>query len=320
MTQNVSPNPRILLTMGDPAGIGPEVLLRALVCLPADSRISVVGDPEWLRGLARRLALSIPWSRIRWLDAVRVPATLSRGGVSAEAGRVAYLTLEVAVRCLQSDQGQALVTAPVSKEAIVRAGIPWVGHTEYLARRCRVPTTMMFVSGSFRVSLVTRHVGIRRLPERLKRQEVLRVLQATHQALSDDFGIRTPRLALAALNPHAGEGGLFGGEEKEILIPAVRACRFKVEGPLAADSLMEKASRGAYDAVVALYHDQALIPLKLIGWRHAVNVTLGLPFVRTSPVHGTAFDIAGKGRADPAPMRAAIRLAVELVRRRVRGR
>lgn len=288
---------RILITLGDPAGIGPEVVQRALSSFkdPRHVCFRVIGDAA--------------------LPSIRP------GRVQAEAGRAAYAWLREAVDLLKRGEADALVTGPVSKEAIVRAGIPWRGHTEFLAESFRRRTTMMFVTGRFRVSLVTTHWPIRAVPARLTQAEVLRVLRATAKTLTSQFGIRRPRIGLAALNPHAGEGGLFGEEERRVLIPAARTFRVemktgaRVEGPLASDSLLEAAARGAYDAVVALYHDQALIPLKLIGWDRAVNLTLGLPFIRTSPVHGTAFDVAGKGKARASSMRAALDLAIELTRR-----
>jgi 4-hydroxythreonine-4-phosphate dehydrogenase len=209
-----------------------------------------------------------------------------------------------------------LVTGPVSKEAVVKAGIRWVGHTEFLAKAFGCKAVMMFVTGSFRVSLATTHLSVRKLPGAIRRSQVVRVLRMTQKSLRKEFGIRRPRIGLAALNPHGGEGGLFGEEEKKILRPALRVFGDSVEGPIPADSLMQAAAQGQYDAVVALYHDQALIPVKLLGWEKAVNVTLGLPFVRTSPVHGTAFDLAGTGKANPSSMKSAIALAIQLARRR----
>lgn len=322
--------------MGDPAGVGPEVLLRSLVRLQVPARISIVGDSRWLKRMSQRLRIPVPWGRYEWIDAATVPSSLRPGVVQAAAGRVAFSALNEAVQRLKARKADALVTAPVCKEAIVRSGTPWCGHTEYLSSCFHAPTTMMFVTKGFRVSLVTTHVGIREMVQRLKKAEVVRVLTATRKALLEDFGIRQPRIGLAALNPHGGEGGLFGKEEREILKPALRLFRARgngslksVLGPLPADSLMQaahkagkpahkagKPAHNSYDAVVALYHDQALIPVKLIGWKQAVNLTLGLPFVRTSPVHGTAFDLAGKSKADASSMRSAIRLAVSLVNRR----
>jgi len=302
--------------MGDPAGIGPEILLASLKRPPSSVSVSIIGDLAWLKSLSRRLRVSLPWAAYRWIDLPNVPAGLARGKVQAAAGRAARDYLREAVRRIKLGEADALVTAPVSKEAIVRAGIPWIGHTEFLAESFRCRTVMMFITNRFRVSLVTTHLSLRRLPNTITVDRVKRVIKTTREAMIRDFGIRRPRIALAALNPHGGENGLFGQEEKRILLPAVRAFKGTIAGPLPVDSLMEQAHRGFYDAVVALYHDQALIPVKLIGWADAVNVTLGLPFVRTSPVHGTAFDLAGTGRADPHSMRAAIELAIRLSRRR----
>ena len=302
--------------MGDPAGIGPEVLLGALSRFP-DHRvsISILGDLKLLKALTRRFRFHIPWDRFEWVDLAGA-SSIRPGRIQAAAGRAAYAYLREAVRRLRGGQADALVTGPVSKEAMVRAGLSWRGHTEYLEKCFDRRTTMLFSTGDFRVSLVTTHWAIRQVPGRLRKRGVIRVLKATREALIQDFGIRKPRLGLASLNPHAGEGGLFGKEERKILLPAVREFGRPVKGPLPVDSLMEAASRGAFDGVVALYHDQALIPVKLIGWDRAVNVTLGLPFVRTSPVHGTAFDLARTGKANPASMRSALEVAIRLARRR----
>lgn len=304
--------------------MGPEVLLASLCRIPPRIRTTVIGDLDWMKSLSRKLRVAVPWDRIGWVQAGAVPAGLRRGRVQAAAGRAAHACLTEAVRRLRAGEADALVTAPVSKEAIVRAGIPWVGHTEFLARAFRRRVTMMLVTGRFRASLVTTHLSIRRLPGALRRAEVSAALRRTRESLASDFGIRRPRIGLAALNPHGGEGGLFGGEERALLRPAARSfgrgrggrSGGSVEGPLPVDWLMLAAARGRYDAVVALYHDQALIPVRLLGWERAVNVTLGLPFVRTSPVHGTAFDLAGTGRADPRSMQAAIELAVRLAEKR----
>lgn len=301
--------------MGDPAGIGPEVLLSALESAP-HVPLKVVGDLKWLKGLSRRLHLSIPWNRIEVCDVPNLPARFLQGKIQPFAGRAAFEYLEVALAQLKRDPTQALVTAPVSKQAIVRAGIPWVGHTEYLGSAFRVKPLMMFVTGTFRVALVTTHLALREASSYLTKDRLVPTLRLLRESLVRDFGIRRPRLGVAAFNPHAGEGGFFGNEEQRILKPAVRAAGRDVKGPVPADNLMALAAAGQYDAVVALYHDQALIAVKLIGWNRAVNVTLGLPFVRTSPVHGTAFDLVGRGRPDAGSMRAAIELAIQLSHRR----
>ncbi len=315
--------------MGDPAGVGPEVLLKALAVIASPPRffggrsnLTLIGDVGYLRSLSRRLRLTLPWEKFRLLDLANVPQGLKIGRMHPSSGRAAYQYLTEATRLLQQGDGEAFVTAPVSKEAVHRAGIDFKGHTEYLGLAFHCQVVMMLVTGRFRVSLVTTHLGLAEVSRRLKRADLVRVLKMTKEALVSDFGIPKPRIGLAALNPHAGEGGLFGKEEETILRPAVRSFKASavrpelVEGPFPADSLIKDAAQGKYDSVVALYHDQALIPVKLIGWEQAVNVTLGLPFIRTSPVHGTAFDIAGKGRADPRSMETAIRLALQLARRR----
>ncbi len=308
---------RLLVTMGDPAGIGPEVLLRALSrWRNRAAQLSIVGDLQWLKQRAGRHRISVPWARFRWVDLGDLCSGVRPGKVQAGAGRAAYACLEEAVRILRRGEAEGLVTAPVSKEAIVRAGISWRGHTEHLGKRFRCRPVMMLTTGRLRVALVTTHLALRDVPRALTRAAVAQVIRMTHRALAAEFGIRRPRLALAALNPHCGEGGLFGEEEKRILLPALRSADGEVAGPLPADSVMAAAARGRFDAVVALYHDQALIPIKMLGWDQAVNVTLGLPFVRTSPVHGTAFDLAARGEADPRSMEAALHLAVRLVRKR----
>ncbi len=343
----------LLITMGDPSGVGPEVLLKSLAVIqrrrslsssrdhylppslrghrrwPKQSHLTVIGDLDWLKHLARKLRLHPPWKRFCWIDLANAPSRLKLGRVQPAAGRAAYAYIEEGIRLIRAGQADALVTGPVSKEAMVRAGIPWVGHTEFLAQVFHRPTVMMFVTGSFRVSLVTTHVSLKKLPSQLTRGKVARTIRLTREALTKNFGIAQPRIGLAALNPHAGEGGLFGEEEKRVLLPAVRSLKKSpahpelvegciVVGPLPVDSLMQAAAGGAYDAVIALYHDQALIPVKLLGWEQAVNVTLGLPFVRTSPVHGTAFDLVGSGKANPGSMLAALRLALKLSNRRIR--
>ncbi len=302
--------------MGDPSGVGPEVLLKAISRRHFRSSLIVIGDLARLKSIARRFRLSVPWSSCRWIDCANVPKKLPFGAPHPASGRAAYAYLREAVSLIKQDGADGLVTAPVSKEAVVSAGVRnWIGHTEFLGESFGRRTVMMFASGKFRVSLVTTHVSIRRLPHQLTAAKVRGVIRATREALQRDFGIRRPRIGLCALNPHGGEGGMFGEEESRILRPAARSFS-GVAGPLPADSAVRQAADGKFDALVAIYHDQALIPLKLLGWSRAVNVTLGLPFVRTSPVHGTAFDIAASGKADCGSMESAIRLAEDLTLRR----
>ncbi len=266
---------KLAITLGDPSGIGPEVVDKALR-EKYDAEFSVLG---------------------------------SRAG----GGKEALAAIDQALDLALAKKVDGIVTAPVSKERIAKTGVPFIGHTEYLAARAGVKRPVMFfVAGPLRVALVTTHVSLRKLPPMITPDRILGVLRETSKGLRDFFGVMEPRLAVCGLNPHAGEGGEFGTEEIDVIAPAVEMARkegLKAEGPFAADTVWKRPC----DAIVAMYHDQGLGPIKAMH-PDAVNVTLGLPFVRTSPDHGTAFDIAGKGVADPGPMIAAIRLAVEMCR------
>lgn len=266
---------RLAVTLGDPAGIGPEVVDKA-VLKTWDAEIRVLG---------------------------------SRTGGAKEALAAIDEAAELALR----KDVDGIVTAPVSKERIAKLGLPFVGHTEHLAAKAGVKLPVMFfVAGPLRVALVTTHVAIRKLPALLTGERILGVLRETSRGLREHFGVLEPRLAVCGLNPHAGEGGEFGREEIDVLSPALEIARkegLRVDGPFAGDTVWKRPC----DAIVAMYHDQGLGPIKAMH-PDAVNVTLGLPFVRTSPDHGTAFDIAGKGVADPGPMIAAIRVAIEMCR------
>jgi 4-hydroxythreonine-4-phosphate dehydrogenase len=276
---------RIGITLGDVAGIGPEIVVKAIASRKLDKRFDyeVIGNPR-----TKRRADAADW------------------------------VVEGAKRCLAGELA-ALVTAPISKQLLRAAGYYFDGHTELLAHVARTKRfAMMLVGGPLRVSLATIHVPLAKVPRLLSKKKIIEVIELTHDVCKR-FGIRRPRIGVAGLNPHAGEGGLLGHEEQRIIAPAVRrvARRFpSVSGPWPADTLFNKAYHGGFDAVVAMYHDQGLAPLKMIAFDSGVNLTLGLPFVRTSPDHGTAFDIAGKGIANPASMIAAINLAAELTQRR----
>jgi 4-hydroxythreonine-4-phosphate dehydrogenase len=285
------PLPRVAVTVGDPAGIGPEIAAAAAV----DPRVLEVCDPliyEPPRGL-------------------RVPI----GVVSAAAGRAAYDVVVRAVEDARAGRVAAIATAPVNKRAFAEAGLPWKGHTDLLAHLCGVEhVAMMFHAPQFSVVLATVHVPLADVPRLLTRELVSRTLRLTAQALPR-FGVPIPRIALAGLNPHAGESGLIGGEDDAVLAPAVadaRAEGLDVTGPVPADTVFVRAARGEFDVVVACYHDQGLIPVKLLAFGEAVNVTIGLPIVRTSVDHGTAFDIAGRGVADAGSLVQAVRLAARL--------
>jgi 4-hydroxythreonine-4-phosphate dehydrogenase len=287
--------PRIAITTGDPAGIGPEIAEKAA----ADPRVTSVCDPV-LYGM-------------RPAEARRVVPV---GQVSAAAGRAAYEAIVAAVRDAQAGRVEAIATAPISKAAFAAAGLPWRGHTELLAALTGARSVaMMFYADVLRIVLATVHVPLADVPRSLTPERLDAVIRLAAAELPR-FGWPQPRLALAAVNPHAGEGGLIGGEEREVLEPVVAACRrsgIDVTGPLPADTVFLRAIRGEFDAVVACYHDQGLIPVKLVAFGRAVNVTLGLPIVRTSVDHGTAFDLAGRGEADPTSLVEAVRLAARLV-------
>src|SRR5688572_12716244 len=283
--------PRIAITVGDPAGIGPEIAAKAA----ADPRVLDVCQPE---------IYGPPKER-----------TFAPGVLSAEAGRAAYEAIAAAVRDAQAGVVQAIATAPVNKLAFAHAGLPWKGHTDLLGHLTGSPrVAMMFWSEPLRVVLGTIHLPLAQVPAALTRETVDGIIRLTARELPR-FGFPNPRLALAGLNPHAGEDGLLGEEETRVLAPAVRAAveaGVSIAGPFPADTLFVRAVRGEFDAVIACYHDQGLIPVKLLAFGRAVNVALGLAIVRTSVDHGTAFDIAGQNVADPSSMVEAVLLAAHL--------
>ena len=283
--------PRIAITVGDPAGIGPEVARKAA----HDSRVREVCEP---------VLYGPPTDQV-----------FEPGVMSPAAGQAGYEAICRAVRDAQSGTVDAVATAPVNKMAFALAGLPWKGHTELLAHLTgSADVAMMFWSEPLKVVLATVHVPLADVPRLLTRDLLDGVITLAGKELPR-FGLQDPRLALAGLNPHAGEGDLLGGEERRVLAPAVEAARsrgVRIDGPFPGDTIFGRASRGEFDAVIACYHDQGLIPVKLLAFGQAVNVTLGLPIIRTSVDHGTAFDIAGSGVADPSSMIAATLLAARL--------
>jgi 4-hydroxythreonine-4-phosphate dehydrogenase len=314
---------RLAVTVGDPAGIGPEVVLKALARTDRPAAEMVVYGPvSVLRERAARFGLR----PLESLDArvVDVPATgpVPMGVTSPAAGRAAADSVLTAARHALAGEVDALVTAPLNKESLAAAGHRWPGHTEMLADVAGVSdVAMLFVGGSLRVALVTIHRSLRSVPDAITSAEVERVARLLHRELPG-LGASSRRIAVCGLNPQAGEGGMFGREEIEVIAPAVARLRqegLDVSGPFPADSLFARASKGEFDAVLAQYHDQGLIPVKLAAFGHAVNVTIGLPFVRTSVDHGTGFDIVEKGIADEGSLLAAIRLAADLVTARRGG-
>ncbi len=297
--------PRIAVTLGDPRGIGPDITARALQT-PLAATVVAVGPDDLLAGIPAEARVGVgAWDG----------GTGERAGSAAlRAGTLAGRAVETAARMALAGEVDALVTAPVEKFALQHAGFPWPGHTEWLAHLAGdVEVAMMLAGRGLRVVLVTTHVALRDVPHLLTTDRVVRTGRVTAEALRRWFGIAAPRLALCALNPHAGEQGLFGDEEARVLVPAARA--LEAAGPLPADTVFVRALRGEFDAVLAPYHDVGMTAIKVAAFGEAVNVTLGLPFPRTSPDHGTAMDLAGTGRADPSSMRAALDLAVHLAGR-----
>jgi 4-hydroxythreonine-4-phosphate dehydrogenase len=298
---------RLAITLGDPRGIGPEIVARALEP-PLEAEITLVGAGDQIADLpaAQRIGVGT-WG----LGSGERPDDRAR---TIRAGRLAGHAVETAVQLALTRQVDAIVTAPAHKHALHLAGFPYPGHTEWLAKLAGdVDVAMMLASPELRVVLVTTHVPFRDVPALLTVERVTRVGRITRQALTEWFGIADPRLAVCAVNPHAGESGLFGDEEIRVLRPAADA--LGASGPLPADTVFVRAMRGEFDAVLAPYHDVGMTAIKVASFGRAVNVTLGLPFPRTSPDHGTALDIAGSGAADASSMRAAIELAARLAPR-----
>jgi 4-hydroxythreonine-4-phosphate dehydrogenase len=311
---------RLALTVGDPAGIGPEIVLKALAAPERPEAEAVVYGPmEVLHEHARRLGLRLPQELSARVVDTGTEGEIVLGQSSAGGGHAAARAVLRAVQDARVGRMDAIVTAPLNKESLHAAGYPWPGHTEMLAEASGAKdVAMLFLGGGLRVALLTIHRALRTVPDAVTREEVERVVRLLDRELPR-LGAPARRIAVCGLNPHAGENGLFGDEERTVLAPAVVALRqegVQVSGPYPSDSLFVRAARGEFDAVVAAYHDQGLIPVKLLAFGHAVNVTLGLPFVRTSVDHGTGFDIVGKGQADAGSLLAAMRAAVTLVEAR----
>ncbi|HUE81662.1 MAG TPA: 4-hydroxythreonine-4-phosphate dehydrogenase PdxA [Pyrinomonadaceae bacterium] len=323
--------PRIGITMGDPAGIGPEVVLKAVaeeeirrICVPL-----IIGDAQLLAHTARTLDLQCGYDIIRKGEPIpefvaepaifhldNITGFIEPGIESGAAGRAAAGYIEAAVELCAAGSIDAIATAPINKRALFLGGYSFPGHTEFLAQLTGTEEyAMAFVAENLRVVLISTHVPLSEAIRLVERDRVVRIINLTHRELRR-WGIERPRLAVAALNPHGAEGGLFGVEEASEIAPAIEACHgideINVRGPFSADTVFLRASRGEFDAVIACYHDQAMIPVKCLSFGEAVNVTLGLPFIRTSVDHGTAFDIAGKGLAEHSSMVAAIKLAADL--------
>jgi len=309
--------PRIVITIGDPSGIGPEVTLKALASpkVRGLANFVVIGNTFVIEKVMRDLKLPFSGRMIN-IDNIP-PEAFSYGRSSPVFGRASIQYLDKALGMLNSGQADSLVTAPINKASIDSAGFRgFKGHTEYMAEKTHTKdVAMMFVGPKLKITLVTRHMALSDVSKRLSGRAIVSAISLTDKYLKKFFRIRNPKIGIAGLNPHAGEGGMFGREELNIIAPAIRKAARSIgglSGPISPDVIFNAAMDGAYDAVVAMYHDQALIPFKLLYFNTGVNLTLGLPFVRTSPDHGTAFDIAGKGAADPSSMIEAIALTARL--------
>jgi 4-phospho-D-threonate 3-dehydrogenase / 4-phospho-D-erythronate 3-dehydrogenase len=334
MTPTVQPT--IAITMGDPAGVGPEIIVKALAdpgLLPM-ARWVIVGDADVWRETVATLRIDIPahvvprlqnaelgFSTV-FLDRCQLQGVPLRAGeLSGACGRAALDYVRTATLLALHREVDAMATAPLNKEAVVLAGAHFTGHTEYIAELCgAADSRMLLINDRLRVVHVTTHCSLRRACEPSV-AGILRTIELGQESLKL-LGFQSPRIAVCGLNPHAGENGIFGSEDAALILPAVQAAQtagIDCRGPLPADTLFTKAVRGEFDLVVAMYHDQGHIPMKLMDFENTVNVSLGLPIIRTSVDHGTAFDIAGKNRADASNMKAALRLAISMAQRRNLG-
>ena len=324
----------IAITMGCPVGIGPEIILKFFTQVGSFSQYSpvILGDLGVLQHCAAELKINaefLSWqpgmpiqtNQIPVLELSRLNAKeLSWGQPTIATGKAMVNYIEKAVSLILDKTFSAMVTCPISKASLNQAGYTFPGHTEMLAALTKSKNYVMMMAGSkLRVTLATIHCSLAEVPARLNQEALIALFQTTDAALRQDFGISSPKIAVAALNPHAGEAGLFGHEEEDIILPAIQSMQaggIKIEGPFPPDTIFFKATAGMYDAVICMYHDQGLIPFKLLHFKDGVNVTLGLPIVRTSVDHGTAYDIAGHGLADPTSLAAAVDLAALIARNR----
>ena len=331
--------PPVAVTIGDPAGIGPDITLaawseRARLALPP---FALFGDPAVIEARARRLGLSVPIAPIAALRdaptafAKALPVVpVGRGRATSTGDALVLGAIEEAVQAVLAGQALALLTNPATKKTLQAPGLAYPGHTELLATLAArhlqggpFRPVMMLAADELKVVPATVHIPLAAVPGTLTRELLLATIRTVATALAQDFGIASPRLAVCGLNPHAGEGGMIGGEDEAVVAPAIATAAAEgiaVTGPHAADTLFHSEARDAYDAAIAMYHDQALIPLKTLAFDRGVNVTLGLPFVRTSPDHGTAIALAGTGKARAGSFIAALRLAHELGLRRAKAR
>lgn len=321
-----------MITMGDPSGVGPEIILKSLASRQIRRLVYfiVIGDMPLLYRVRDSLGLRVPLhcinntgelrkNTVNVYDLKNVPQKdFKYGEIRKAFGRASMQYLEKALEIIKHSKNTALVTAPISKTAINMAGYRYGGHTEYLSKATNTAKfAMMLIGGPLRVALVTRHLRLKDVPKEIKRKKIIDTIELVHSFLTKYLHKRNPKIAVTSLNPHGGESGVLGNEEIKIIRPAVlkAKARYKtIYGPLPPDSVFYDAYRGIFDAVICMYHDQGLIPLKMIARDTGVNITLGLPFIRTSPAHGTAFNIAGKGIVAHSSMQEAIKLAATLLR------
>ena len=321
--------PPLALTCGEPAGVGPEIAVASWRVLGSSLPFFLIGDPSHLPDDAPIVEIDNPHQATAAVErglpvlthAFDAPAIPGQPDPRNASGVIAVI--ERAVRLTENGDASAIVTLPINKKALIDgAGFPYPGHTEFLASLAgRERVVMMLACDELRVVPATIHIPLSDVPGTLTAETLSETIRITHAALQKDFGITAPRIAVAGLNPHAGEGGAMGREEIDLIIPVLEGLRnegLEVAGPMSADTMFHAAARARYDAAVAMYHDQALIPIKTIDFAGGVNVTLGLPFIRTSPDHGTAFDIAGKGIADPTSTIAALRMAARMAAARAK--
>ncbi len=318
--------PRVAVTLGDPFGIGPEIVLKTLASrrLRRLADFIIVGDSSVINAALRLPA--VPVASLRGISVVDpyiiAPSQVKFGRQSKLSGEASLAYLDLALKLIKEKKADCLVNAPLSKEAVSSAfpGINFIGHTEYMANKFGAKDfAMMLIGGPLKVTLVTRHIPVRAVPKAVTKEEIIRAIRLSHEALAGYFGIAEPRIGVASLNPHGGEGGKIGTEEIEIIAPAVNEAKrhFKnIIGPAASEALFYMAYRRKLDCIVAMYHDQGLTPLKMIARDSSINITLGLPFIRTSPGHGTAFDIAGKGIANHRPLTESVKLAIGIFKKK----
>ena len=307
---------KVGITIGDPSGIGPAITLKAIKKLKGLAEFVVIGD-SWVLKKAQSLKLKAQSFNLIDLNNIS-HKNFSFGKIKAEYGKASIEYLDKALELIKKREIDCLITCPISKEAVNLAGLKgFLGHTEYLARHTNTKEfVMMLLNENLRFSLLTRHIPLKEVSKKINESLIYKTVILTHRSLIETFGIKKPRLVVCGLNPHASDNGLIGKEENKVIKPALEKLRNKfmmhIDGPFSADVAIFKANSKDYDCVIVMYHDQALIPLKLRGFDTAVNITLGLPFIRTSPLHGTAFDIAKDFRlANPNSLIEAIKVAVK---------